>query len=80
MAFVKANAATSVAKPDKVGTVRVKVILQDPNLQPGYPVGGNLKYEVALESTTVGAVQAAIEAALFGGDGGPKPGGDQLGT
>lgn len=54
-------------KPDVVGTVRVKVILQHPDLQPGFPVPGNLKWEVELEATTVGAVKAVIENALFGG-------------
>lgn len=64
--FIKA--AKQETKPDAVGKVRVKVILQDPRLQPGYPVAGNLKYEVELDQTTVGAVKAAIERALFGDD------------
>lgn len=79
MAFIKAKESAG-SKKDGIGTVRVKVILQDPNLQPGYPVGGNLKYEVALENTSVSAVQAVIERALFGDDDNPKPGGDQLGS
>jgi hypothetical protein len=64
MTFKRAK-TTSSAK-DAVGTVRVKVILQDPGLLPGYSISGNLRYEVCLESTTVGAVKAAIENALFG--------------
>lgn len=55
-------------KPDAVGKVVVKVILQDPRKAPGQPVIGNRRYDVVLENTTVSAVEAAIEQALFGGE------------
>lgn len=60
------RAAVKSSRPDATGKVVVKVYLQDPCKLKGFPVQGNLKYEVELDAATVGAVQAVIERVLFG--------------
>ena len=63
MTFKQGSVAPS--GDDARGKVVVKVYLQDPKLNKGFPVKGNRKYEVALDDATVGEVEEAIKNALF---------------
>lgn len=52
---------------DAKGTVYVKIILQIPNGQAGFPMPGNRKEEIEIHNSSVGEVYKAINNSLFGG-------------
>jgi hypothetical protein len=64
MKFSRSSSEPTVK--DVPGKVCIKIILQDPGLQLGYPVSGNRKEWIVVDNATVGEVYAAIAAALFG--------------